>query len=183
MENDGGGWMVIGRREDGSVNFDREWDDYKFGFGFLAGEFWAGNELVHKLTNAGRTYTLRVDLSNYAGESVYAKYSNFSVGPESDNYRLHVTGYDTSSSASDKLGEHDGCMFSTASKDNDAHESRCFAALYGAPWWYCLNRDVIFTGLYGEHSTIPSGKKGIRWYKPWGLKIYAKQGVMMIRPN
>jgi len=28
---------------DGSVNFDREWEEYKNGFGSLTGEFWAGN--------------------------------------------------------------------------------------------------------------------------------------------
>ena len=50
-----------------------------------------GNELIHKLTNKGLTYTLRVDLTNYNEESIFAKYSNFSVGPESDNYRLDVT--------------------------------------------------------------------------------------------
>jgi len=58
-----------------------------------------GNELIHQLTNDGPTYTLRVDLTNYTGHSIFAKYDNFSVGPESDNYMLHVSGYDTGSSA------------------------------------------------------------------------------------
>ncbi len=34
--------QVLMKREDGSVNFDLEWTDYKTGFGDMAGEFWAG---------------------------------------------------------------------------------------------------------------------------------------------
>ena len=59
-----------------------------------------GNELIHQLTNDGRTYTLRVDLTDYDGESIYAKYRKFSIGPESDNYTLHVSDYDDNSTAS-----------------------------------------------------------------------------------
>ena len=37
---DGGGWTVIQRRRDGSVNFYRTWDDYRAGFGQLQNDFW-----------------------------------------------------------------------------------------------------------------------------------------------
>ncbi|KAK2170657.1 hypothetical protein LSH36_1g05011 [Paralvinella palmiformis] len=183
MEKDDGGWTVIMRREDGSVDFNREWEDYKLGFGSLNGEFWAGNQLIHQLTNDGRTYTLRVDLTDYDGDSIYAKYRNFSVGPESDNYTLHVSDYDDKSTASNNFQiYHDGCMFSTGSIDNDLSPSQHLAKKGKAPWWYCHTRNVVLTGQYGEYKNIIS-VVGIKWYYPWSYSHNAKFAVIMIRPN
>ena len=49
MKTDGGGWTVIQRRQDGSVNFYRNWTDYDYEnrFGDLTGEFWLGFSKIH----------------------------------------------------------------------------------------------------------------------------------------
>ena len=47
----GGGWLVIQRRQDGSVDFNRDWVDYEDGFGSLTGEFWYGLRAVDCLAN------------------------------------------------------------------------------------------------------------------------------------
>ena len=90
MTTDGGGWTVFQRRQDGSVDFYRVWDDYKNGFGNMSGEFWLGLENIKRLTK-DNDKELRVDLEDFEGEKKYAKYETFKV--ESEKYKLLVEGY------------------------------------------------------------------------------------------
>ena len=71
METDGGGWTVFQRRQDGSVDFYRNWTDYENGFGNLTGEFWLGLSKINRLTKASNT--LRVDLEDFDGNTSYAQ--------------------------------------------------------------------------------------------------------------
>ena len=92
MRTDGGGWTVFQRRQDGSVDFYRGWNDYKSGFGQLAAEFWLGNDKIHRLT-AARPSSLRVELEDWNGGIAYAKYGKFNIGDEQAKYRLEVGSY------------------------------------------------------------------------------------------
>ncbi|XP_063792366.1 ficolin-2-like isoform X2 [Pseudophryne corroboree] len=53
MDTDDGGWIVFQRRWDGSVDFFRDWDAYKKGFGSRLNEFWLGNDNLQKITSLG----------------------------------------------------------------------------------------------------------------------------------
>ena len=57
-------WIVLMHRIDGSLDFYRNWTEYRNGFGEIGrGEFWLGNEKVHRLTNrTGLAYSLRVEV-------------------------------------------------------------------------------------------------------------------------
>ncbi len=88
----GGGWTVFQKRQDGSVNFYRGWDDYKRVFGNLSGEFWLGLEKIHRLTSSGQ-YKLRVDLEDFAGNTAYAEYDSFGVASEGNKYYLSVESF------------------------------------------------------------------------------------------
>lgn len=85
----GTGWTVIQRRESGSVSFNRRWLEYQFGFGSLYGEFWMGNQLIHRLTSR-ENCRLRIDLWDWEGSRGTAHYGEFRVDNERQKYRLHV---------------------------------------------------------------------------------------------
>ncbi|XP_060569084.1 angiopoietin-related protein 7-like [Ruditapes philippinarum] len=152
----GGGWTVFQRRLNGQVDFYRNWADYKNGFGDLNGEFWLGNEHLSSLTLGGE-HELRIELEDFDGNSVYAKYSKFKIYPEEDNYKLEVSGY--SGTAGDALENHNGMMFSTFDRDNDKYDSNCAVKYHGA-WWY---KSCFYSNLNGQYSE--KSNKGIRWHK------------------
>ncbi|CAB4038932.1 Hypothetical predicted protein, partial [Paramuricea clavata] len=88
----GMGWTVFQRRVDGSVDFYRNWIDYKTGFGNLSGEFWLGLGKIHRLSTSGQN-VLRVDLETFEDETAYAIYESFSVGNKSEGYILNADTY------------------------------------------------------------------------------------------
>ena len=102
MSTDSGGWTVFQRRLDGSVDFYRGWVSYKNGFGNLNGEFWLGNDNVHRLTDSDDVM-LRVDLEDFEGNIAYAEYTTFKVADEADKYRLLIGGYN--GTAGDSMAE------------------------------------------------------------------------------
>eukprot|EP00058_Branchiostoma_floridae_P008183 XP_002593671.1 hypothetical protein BRAFLDRAFT_108085 [Branchiostoma floridae] len=122
MDTDGGGWTLFQKRRDGSINFYQDWQAYKTGFGDLRGEFWLGNDNLHRLA-AQDVYELRVDLEDFEGNTAYAKYNIFRVEDEVHKYRLTVDGY--SGTAGDAMIDptrpHNGMYFSTRDRDNDIH--------------------------------------------------------------
>ena len=61
---------------DGHTNFTKTWTEYKNGFGSLSGEFWYGNEFIHRLT-ANTSAVLRVDLVAHDGTTAFAQYDEF----------------------------------------------------------------------------------------------------------
>ncbi|MGH0145329.1 UNVERIFIED_CONTAM: hypothetical protein FKN15_002691 [Acipenser sinensis] len=192
-----GGWVLVQQRMDGSVNFNRTWEEYKMGFGSTneqgQGELWLGNKYIHLLTQ--KESILRVELEDWEGHSTDAEYL-VDVGPESEGYRLKVSKY--SGDAGDALikGEpglgpflsHVDMKFSTYDKDNDKFEDNC-AEMYGGGWWYnnCqaanLNGVYYTGGQYDPHSKAPYEiENGVVWgtFKPqdYSLKIVK----MKIRP-
>lgn len=130
----GSGWLVIQRRMDGSVDFYRNWTEYRAGFGSLSGEFFIGLEKLHRLT-ALRRFELFVYLEDFEGEVRYAHYDNFSVGSEESFYQLQSLG-EYEGTAGNAMALNVLQRFSTADNDNDTWlEGNC-ARRYHSAWWY-----------------------------------------------
>lgn len=92
MTTDGGGWTILQRRMNGSVDFYVDWESYKKGFGNLKGEFWLGNDYLHRLT-ASVNMMVRIDMADYEGDRRFAEYTTFFVADENDDYRVTIDGY------------------------------------------------------------------------------------------
>ena len=175
MRTDGGGWTVFQRRQDGSVDFYRGWNDYKSGFGQLTAEFWLGNDKIHRLT-AARPSSLRVELEDWNGVRVYAKYGKFNIGDEQAKYRLEVGSY--SGTAGDSLAYHNKMAFSTKDRDHDIYSSNC-AVDYTGAWWYSA---CYQSNLNGKYLGNIHDNRGARWYH-FRDTLSLKFAEMKLRPS
>ncbi|KAM5146813.1 ficolin-2-like isoform 2-T2 [Mantella aurantiaca] len=178
MHTDGGGWLVFQRRCDGSVDFLRDWESYKTGFGSHLTEFWLGNQNIHTITSTG-TWELRVDLQGFDTVKHFAKYSTFKILGESEKFRLVISGF-TSGNAGDSLTYHNGMPFSTLDQDNDTDPRDC-VQLYKGAWWYNQCHQSNLNGLYlpGKTDTFANG---INWNSGKGYNYSYKQSELKIRP-
>lgn len=176
MHTDGGGWTLFQRRQDGSVNFYRDWNEYKSGFGRLSAEFWLGNDKIHRLTTS-RLSTLRVDLEDWSGVKAHAKYSKFSIGDEQSKYRLKVRSY--SGTAGDSLDWHNNMAFTTRDRDNDKEKNENCAVTYTGAWWYNKCED---SNLNGKYLGQKRGYQGTRW-NSFRSSLSLKFIEMKLRPR
>uniref|UniRef100_A0AAY5EVV7 Fibrinogen C-terminal domain-containing protein n=1 Tax=Electrophorus electricus TaxID=8005 RepID=A0AAY5EVV7_ELEEL len=183
MTSDGGGWTVIQRREDGSVNFYRDWTAYREGFGKITGEHWIGLKRIHVLTIQAN-YELRVDLEDFENSTSFAQYGSFGVGlfsidPDEDGYPLTIADY--TGTAGDSLLKHNGMKFTTKDKDNDHSENNC-ASFYHGAWWYrnCHTSNLNGQYLRGQHTSYADG---IEWSSWTGWQYSLKFTEMKIRPT
>ncbi|XP_023247193.1 protein scabrous-like [Copidosoma floridanum] len=146
------GWIVVGRRVDGSVDFDRSWNDYATGFGSPLNEFWAGNEALHRLSRDNCT-RLRIELYDIDDNYWLATYENFSVDGEENGYRLRVSGF--GGNATDAMSYQNDMRFSARDRDLDASTTNC-AANYHGGWWFSKCQHANLNGRYSL---------GLTWYR------------------
>lgn len=189
----GGGWIVIQRRIDNSLHFNKSMLSYKVGFGFLEGNFWLGLEKIHRITSS-QPYELYIGMESfldYPGDIGCAKYGTFYIKGAKDNYRLETIGdYDSSlcklQGIGDSLRYHRGEDFSARDADNDSNGEVHCARKFGAGWWYNKCYQSQLNGYYYADGVVPEGKEkgiGIVWDSWIGASRSMKTVVMAIRPT
>ncbi|XP_059586246.1 angiopoietin-2 isoform X4 [Alligator mississippiensis] len=179
METSGGGWTIIQRREDGSVDFHRTWKEYKMGFGDPAGEYWLGNEFVSQLTNQNH-YVLKIHLKDWEGNEAYSLYDHFYLASEEQKYRIQLKGLTGTAGKISSISQP-GNDFSTKDADNDKCICKCSQMLTGG-WWFDACGPSNLNGMYYPLRQNTNKFNGIKWYYWKGSGYSLKATTMMIRP-
>ncbi|XP_033993048.1 tenascin-N [Trematomus bernacchii] len=174
METDGGGWLVLQRRNTGKLDFMKRWKHCIAGFGNLTEEFWIGLDKIYELTNTPTQYELRIELG-LGAERAYAVYDDFKIATVKQKFRLTIGKY--SGTAGDAMTYHQGRPWTTIDNDNDIALGNCALTHRGA-WWYKNCHLANLNGRWGDsrHSL------GVNW-EPWkGHLVSLDFTEMKIRP-
>ena len=150
--NGGGGWLVVQRRQDGSVDFNRGWGEYEDGFGKLTGEFWYGLRALHCLTGQGG-WEMRMDITLANGTNIFLQYEQFKVASAKDKYKLTVGGFQ--GTTTDPMAFHNRMYFTTRDSDNDARNDNCAIFDPAQPhggWWHRYCWRVNINNFYRANS-------------------------------
>ncbi|XP_058120047.1 fibrinogen-like protein 1 [Anopheles coustani] len=172
-----GGWIVIQHRFDGSVDFYRNWTEYRNGFGNVDGEFWLGLEYVHQITK-NRPHELLVEMKDFHGNYKYAKYDEFEIGNESELYVLRKLGR-YSGTAGDALRSNKNKKFSTFDRDNDKSKDGNCAKDFHAAWWYNY---CIHSNLNGPYQNTTGDLRAMVWINlkdDWRSMSYSRMMILL----
>uniref|UniRef100_H2Y5Y6 Fibrinogen C-terminal domain-containing protein n=1 Tax=Ciona savignyi TaxID=51511 RepID=H2Y5Y6_CIOSA len=147
----GSTFAIFQRRQDGSEDFFRGWDDYVSGFGKLDGEFWLGECQI-------------IDLEDFDGNKTFATYRYLDsditmvrciINSASDR---QLTGADSSDAMLSS-------KFTTNDRDQDESNHENCAIVYKGAWWYRNCHSANLNGLYlrGAHESYADGVNWRFW--------------------
>ncbi|XP_011196337.3 ficolin-1-like [Zeugodacus cucurbitae] len=178
--NGGDPWLLMQRRQDGEIDFFRDWHDYKTGFGNIARSFWMGFDKLHAITQM-QLHELQIELHDFNDTVKYANYETFAVGNEIEKYTLKILGKYSGSAGDGKIFYNSGKKFTTHDVDNDGYSWNC-AVKYRGGWWYDNCHHSCLNGDYLNYNNKLEGK-GIIWSTWQGVYYSMKYAHMAIRPK
>uniref|UniRef100_A0A8C9MUP9 Tenascin C n=1 Tax=Serinus canaria TaxID=9135 RepID=A0A8C9MUP9_SERCA len=140
MGEDGGGWIVFLRRQNGKQDFYKNWSSYVAGFGDPKDEFWIGN--TESTTTKKKTWR-----DGYAERAWHSPNIFMKSKPGNPLTLLFLL----SPHPGDSMTYHNGRSFSTFDKDHDSAITNCALSYKGAFWYKNCHR-VNLMGRYGDNS-------------------------------
>jgi len=179
-ENDqvGGAYTVFQQRTDGGLDFNRNWREYRAGFGTAADlnhpeceaqEYWLGNDYLFQIQSQSGKNSLKLDMSRSNGERGVVKYTDFKIaGPQQKFKILKANGFEDdtcgvqvgdslsgSAFGAEGYGRNDqkntvhvGMKFSTSDQDNDKNRNVNCAEQDSSGWWFNSCSAANLNGIY-----------------------------------
>uniref|UniRef100_A0A8D2CA94 Angiopoietin-related protein 3 n=1 Tax=Sus scrofa TaxID=9823 RepID=A0A8D2CA94_PIG len=174
----GSSWTLIQHRIDGSQNFNETWENYRYGFGRLDGEFWLGLEKIYSIVKQSN-YILRIELEDWNDNEYYIEYS-FHLGDHETNYTLHLV--EIAGNVPNALPEHKDLMFSTWDHKAKGHVN-CPESYSGGWWCHDVCGENNLNGIYKKpKAKIKPERRGICWKSQNGRLYSIKSTKMLIHP-
>ena len=185
------GWIVIQRRVDNAVDFNRTLSDYEFGFGQLDGNFWLGLGKMKRILDSGKDgYELYMGMQKHDGVSKFASWDKFDIGTKASDWKLTIsTGSDPSSGFCHSAGVTNSLMeandkkFSTYDNDCDTNSNGNCAKKHEGGWWYGNCHEANPNGHYYPTDDNGEDYNGIIYTGFTGEKYSLKTIFMAIYPK
>ncbi|GMG17152.1 unnamed protein product [Phytophthora fragariaefolia] len=185
------GWIVAQRRINGKTTFNRNWDEYREGFGIgSSSEWWIGNKHLAAIS-VYPTEAMVVISKDY--QSKAAIYTGFRVANENEKFLLTVKGYNSMlSDATDALSPLKNMYFSTPDQDNDMSPSQNCAKNSRSGFWYGDCHSSVRSDLNAPFSILPICTSYAAWAKTWCQKTGSivwdnvdgyDSSILMLRPD
>ena len=188
QETDGGGWIMLQRRVDGTVNFTRNWEEYKYGFGDHGDnttELWLGNENVYQVlqSNGNTEWELRIEADAFDGTSCWMVASDFRMNNEALRYSMD---WDNVSASTDdlvaNLKYHKSINFTTLDNYRRQTEKQCVDEYKGGWWYYYFGHcaTIFLNGEYENQAVNSVTSISIDGFK---YIVALERSRMMFRPQ
>ena len=197
METDGGGWIVIQRRNAsmGWVNFTRRLVDYESGFGDLDGEFWIGLKNIYELTNQ-QTMALRLSVWNDSENAINWNYQHFAIS--NGRYAIITlsggSGNGSGGSGYGAFSKGGSSTYYFNTYDYYTGQNNCGYNRQSGWWYYYSRNRNTYSNNCGEYANLngrhqPSGLHGtdstgerLVWRTSTGYQVFT-HSEMKIRPQ
>lgn len=167
---------VMQRRYYGNEIFNRNWQNYKVGFGSPLADYWIGLDTINLITSPGNVH-LRIDMTDWSGVTYTVTLYNFVVQPESAYYRMTYKSFNAP--IDNDFHYNNGMYFYSPDRPD---QGNC-AVHQKCGWWFNYQYQCAYAlpnGVYYPGGHYPPGQyyDGI-YYKDWHGFDYSLRYVTM----